>query len=309
MNQRKPNTYQSSFSVSILALWVCSLFGLSNCQNLEPATEQTRISTDEGLLIGKKNWKTCQIKWELITANTAVYSKPTAAAFDVFGKAGIFLTFVNQSPADISVSFATAAQLGKTYSPGLLQYEQPTLAIINQTTTGQYKIVLNQEYKWTEAQFQYVVMHQVATILGISPNQSTTQRYLLNSPSMTLSDNDLAELRSMYPASGLPTPKSGQATLPSMAKVPVIEATITNFLAVPYVLSLGHCWSSKSQTPTLNDNEGYSGDGLTQSGQANNDITVSSLYNLKSGTKYYIRAYARNNCGVGYSDVITYTRP
>ena len=309
MNQSKPNIHQSSFNVLIWVVWACFLLGLSNCQNLEPAIVQTRISADEGLLIGKKKWKSCQIKWELITNNTAAYSKPTAAAFDAFGRAGTFLTFVNQTPADISVSFVTAAQLGKTYSPGLLQYEQPTLAIVNQTTTGQYKIVLNQEYKWTAAQLQYVVMHQVATILGISPNQSTTQRYLLNNPSMMLSDNDLAELRAMYPASGLPTPKSGQATLPNMAKVPVIEATITNFLAVPYVLSLGHCWSSKSQMPTLNDNEGYSGDGLTQSGQANNDVTVSSLYNLKSGTKYYIRAYARNNCGVGYSDVITYTRP
>ncbi len=303
----KPTLNQTIFRGFNLLL-ILGCVALTDCQDLPTASEQNRINAFEGLLVGKKKWKSCQINWQLSTSNSA-YNKPITAAFDVVSKAGTFLTFANQSPADISISFAPAAQLEKTISEGVLHFDLSTLAAIGQTTTGQYKIVLSQDYKWTDAQLQYVVMHQSGTILGLSPNQSSTQRYLPSSPTLALSDKEIVELKAMYPASGLPTIKTGQVTVAATTKTSVVEATVSNFATVPMVLSIGHCWSSKSQMPTLNDNEGMSGDGLTKSGQANTNATVSSLYGLVSGTKYYIRAYARNNCGVGYGGVVTYTKP
>ncbi len=142
----------------------------------------------------------------------------------------------------------------KTTAEGILRFELATLATISQTNSGQYKITLNQDYKWTDAQLKYRVLHQVATILGLRPNQNIVQSYLPLNPPLVLSGSELAELQVLYPASGLPSLKTEQITQNTASKKPIIEAIVSNFEAVPMVLSTGHCWSSKSPMPTLNDN-------------------------------------------------------
>ena len=66
------------------------------------------------------------------------------------------------------------------------------------------------------------------------------------------------------------------------------------------VTQVGFCYSSTNQSPTLNDNmipvNGYSG--------GNFETTIDGL---TPNTTYYIRSYAINEYGTGYSEVFTYT--
>ena len=66
------------------------------------------------------------------------------------------------------------------------------------------------------------------------------------------------------------------------------------------VTQVGFCYSSTNQSPTLNDNMipvyGYTG--------GNFETTIDGL---TPNTTYYIRSYAINEYGTGYSEVFTYT--
>jgi hypothetical protein len=297
-------------SVFYLFILSCCLLG---CTEL-PTNRQIPIASSTGLLIGKKRWSNCQIKWanELPSSlKTTDFTKSITSTFDAFSKTGTFLTFVNQSPADIRVVAVAQAQLSNAATEGLFIFDQPTLADVS-LVNGQYTIKVNQDYTWTANQLQYVVMNQLSAIMGISPNEGTnslTQRFLPINPTLSLSDTELAQMRAMYPVSGLPTVKLGSPYTPTGAKTPIIEATVGNAQQVPQVLSMGHCWSSKNSTPTLDNNEGFSGGGLTISKQINSETVTTSLTGLTTGTRYSIRAYSRNACGVGYSDAVTYSKP
>ncbi len=64
------------------------------------------------------------------------------------------------------------------------------------------------------------------------------------------------------------------------------------------VTEKGICWSKK-QNPTVEDNLIKSGD------QAIGELTV-LMENLEGNTTYYVRAYAKNSAGVGYSKEINF---
>ncbi len=64
------------------------------------------------------------------------------------------------------------------------------------------------------------------------------------------------------------------------------------------ILSLGVCWSSTNQTPTVADTKTV--DALTY------DAYTSSLTGLTANTTYYVRAYATSGSGTGYGSVITF---
>ena len=64
------------------------------------------------------------------------------------------------------------------------------------------------------------------------------------------------------------------------------------------VISLGVCWS-KYPEPTIQDFKTSEMAGQTQ--------FSSSLKGLTGGTKYYVRAYAMNNEGIGYGNELTFT--
>jgi len=63
-----------------------------------------------------------------------------------------------------------------------------------------------------------------------------------------------------------------------------------------FVVEKGVCWSEESPA-TINDS--YSDRGIQGTGKYE-----SPLFNLKPGTIYYVRAYAKNLAGVSYSDEI-----
>ncbi|RZA02304.1 MAG: hypothetical protein EOP47_07450 [Sphingobacteriaceae bacterium] len=64
------------------------------------------------------------------------------------------------------------------------------------------------------------------------------------------------------------------------------------------ILSLGVCWSSTNQTPTVADSKTV--DALTY------NAYTSSLTGLTANTTYYVRAYATSASGTGYGTVITF---
>jgi hypothetical protein len=64
------------------------------------------------------------------------------------------------------------------------------------------------------------------------------------------------------------------------------------------VIERGFCWST-TPSPTINDNQVAYGSGLGQ--------FWGNMTNLTPRTKYYFRAYAKNDLGVGYGDIISFT--
>jgi hypothetical protein len=73
--------------------------------------------------------------------------------------------------------------------------------------------------------------------------------------------------------------------------------TITDEGSSP-VISLGVCWSTDPE-PTIQDFKTSEMAGVTQ--------FTSSLKGLVGGTKYYVRAYAVNDEGIGYGNEVTFT--
>ncbi|MCP4344513.1 MAG: hypothetical protein GY795_03180 [Desulfobacterales bacterium] len=70
----------------------------------------------------------------------------------------------------------------------------------------------------------------------------------------------------------------------------------------------GLCWS-KSENPTVNSpGSFYSGWGITKDGTGTGEFT-SFLTGLRYDTTYYVKAYATNSAGTGYSDQITFKTP
>lgn len=70
------------------------------------------------------------------------------------------------------------------------------------------------------------------------------------------------------------------------------------------ILQHGHCWSDNTREPTVADNKTEKGN-TKQTGSFNSELT-----NLKPNTLYYVRAYAVNQYGHGYSDdVVQFTTP
>lgn len=65
----------------------------------------------------------------------------------------------------------------------------------------------------------------------------------------------------------------------------------------------GHVWSSVNNVPTINDSK-------SQLGTANAATNFNSqLTSLTPNTTYFVRAYAINNGGIAYGNVVTFTTP
>jgi uncharacterized protein (TIGR02145 family) len=65
----------------------------------------------------------------------------------------------------------------------------------------------------------------------------------------------------------------------------------------------GHCWSSETTTPIIDDNENKTSLGIRD---ATGEFE-SVLVGLSAGTLYYVRAYATNDAGTAYGDAVYFT--
>lgn len=65
------------------------------------------------------------------------------------------------------------------------------------------------------------------------------------------------------------------------------------------ITDFGFCWSSTNQQPTINDNK-------TTSDNNNSQLQITGL---QPNTTYYVRAFATNELGTGYSNSVSITTP
>lgn len=89
---------------------------------------------------------------------------------------------------------------------------------------------------------------------------------------------------------------------PVITNITEIAASVTSIISDnggAEVTTTGFCWSSSSQEPSLSDaNSRY---------KAASEGFKLDISELKGGTKYYIRAYAKNKNGVAYSTTTEFT--
>lgn len=103
---------------------------------------------------------------------------------------------------------------------------------------------------------------------------------------------------------------SAKPTIPSVSTISVIDVTATSATASGRITSLGnvakvteygHVWGTSSQ-PT------FSSCAHTSLGESDSAKDFSSnVTSLSAGTKYYIRAYAKNSEGTAYGDEVCFT--
>lgn len=134
-----------------------------------------------------------------------------------------------------------------------------------------------------------------ATITGLYPNTTYQIR------AYGASNNGLAY-------SDLVTVTTQTAVVPFLANVECTDSTYHSVTITSDVLETGSatvteagfCYSSSNTVPTLSDEV------ITINGYSSGSFET-TIEDLNFNTTYYIRAYAKNSYGTGYSEVFTYT--
>lgn len=106
----------------------------------------------------------------------------------------------------------------------------------------------------------------------------------------------LFQFHGCKPETDVPTVKTVEVTEVTQNSASGGGEVVNNGGAV--VLQRGVCWSTHA-TPTINDNK--------LENKSSDNPFISKLADLKSGTTYYIRAYAVNEQGVGYGNSIEFS--
>ena len=102
---------------------------------------------------------------------------------------------------------------------------------------------------------------------------------------------------------------TGEIQVPILSEVQITNSTTRSIDLTAMVeesgssevLKIGYCWSTETETPTTGN---FSVDLSEQLDQSEFTTIISDL---TPSTTYYIRAYAENKQGVGYSETLTYT--
>lgn len=274
--------------------------------DVEQVGASLKISAGSGLIVGKKRWASCTVGWNTVGTFTPEQTQMIEAAMSEINKIKVYFTLTKNNTPHIKVAFASPEQVGKNNTEGVLTYRKPALASIEGNVSRGYTIYLNQAHTWTTTQLKAVVMNQLGEIMGlpISTNEKSIMYPWLNptTPTVQWSQEDVQELKQLYPESGLPAVKAGLPTLAPANKTHTIEINITNFDNIPPISNLGVCWSSTNPTPTIDNTEGRNAYG------SESKSLLISLWELKSGTRYYLRGYASNACGIQYSEVVVFSK-
>lgn len=279
------------------------------CQQVEVNNENKwiPISAITGNALGSKQWQACDIAWN--TEGTSWKSDQIAAvssAIEEFNKAELYLHFQRNNSPFLKITFVPSNQLGKTTTDGLWTFSKPELAEIEGNPQKGYAILLNAEHPWTPSLLKAVMMNQLGEILGLPVSTEPTSVMYplvnLSTPIAQLNIEDINLLKKLYPADGRPIVKTGEPYLES--KVHVMEVSVTSLNNIPPTINLGLCWSTTTSSPTLDNMEGRIALGTSDLKK----IKV-SLWEFKNNTRYYLRAYASNTCGVSYGEVVGLLKP
>ena len=118
----------------------------------------------------------------------------------------------------------------------------------------------------------------------VSGGEITLKAFRAVKPSLSLTENDLSEL-----------------------KINTVKATASVIdLGSSNIKEHGYIWSTQPNSLTINSNNSFSNQLGTRT---NLGIFETRLTNLKINTTYYIRAYAINEEGIGYSSEVEFKTP
>jgi hypothetical protein len=136
----------------------------------------------------------------------------------------------------------------------------------------------------------------VAQIDGLTPQRTYYFRAYAKNGFGTVYSNELViQTKSQLPSlrTNLPVVNNAQGTV-------VLGGQILD-QGKSSIVAKGVCYSSTSQEPTVTN-------GISVNLGVSDAFTV-ELSDLRGETTYYVRAYARNNEGVGYGETMTFTTP
>ena len=138
-----------------------------------------------------------------------------------------------------------------------------------------------------------------AVMTDLQPNTLYYVRaYAENNAGLVYSSTELSF--TTYDLPTLPTVLTGQVSEITNASA-VVSGSISNLGNVPSVSAYGHVWSTSS-TPTIEKDQ------FVDYGELNEVKTfTTSLSDLQEKTTYYVRAYATNEMGTAYGDVVSFT--
>lgn len=134
------------------------------------------------------------------------------------------------------------------------------------------------------------------TITGLEPNKIYVVRaYAQNAIGVSYSNSVV-----------VPT---SEATVPYLSNVARIDSTTTSITVKAHIIDagssaatkIGFCYSSENNKPTTSHNV------IDLTEQIGEPEFWTSIGELETGTTYYIRAFAENEEGTGYSEVLAYT--
>lgn len=135
-----------------------------------------------------------------------------------------------------------------------------------------------------------------SSLSGLTPNTNYYVRaYASNSFGLSFGNQIIVKTNSLQP----PTVTSGYLTTISSISASILGNLISEGSSA--ITSYGHCWVSNGTIPTVNDSK-------TDFGNANTlGAFTSNLNGLSPNQNYKVRAYAINDIGTSYGELISFT--
>jgi uncharacterized protein (TIGR02145 family) len=134
---------------------------------------------------------------------------------------------------------------------------------------------------------------------GLSYNTKYYVRAYIKNSSTVIYSDDILSFQTL--AIGLPAVTTGSFDNITASSA-VISGNLDDFgSGASSVLQYGHCWSNETTTPTI---------GSSKTSLGFRDATgafESTLVGLSQGTLYYVRAYATNDAGTSYGNLVSFT--
>ena len=139
-----------------------------------------------------------------------------------------------------------------------------------------------------------------STLTGLLPGTKYYVRAYAKNKELVIYGADILPFTTL--AVSIPVVTTGTVT--NITKSSAIVSASLNSLGAgaSSVTQHGHCWSSETQTPIIENDQ------LSTLGSRDTTGSYESeLVGLKDGTLYYVRAYATNSVGTAYGDTVSFT--
>lgn len=152
----------------------------------------------------------------------------------------------------------------------------------------------------TEKGSKTVTGAYISNLTDLLPNTKYYIRAYIQNSGTTVYGSEILSFTTL--STGLPEVTTGDVTAITSSGATVSGSLDDLGTGVSSVSQHGHCWSSGTTTPTI-DNDTYTSLGTK-------DVTgsfESVIVGLTQGTLYYVRAYATNTSGTSYGDTLSFT--